>query len=36
MRILKSKEFWIGALLGYGAVVIFPQINIRTKSIKAG
>jgi hypothetical protein len=34
MRVLKSKDFWIGAIAGYALVVLFPQVNIRTKAIK--
>ena len=36
MGLLKSKQFWIGAIAGYAAVVVFPQINIRTKAVKTG
>ena len=34
MAMLRSKDFWIGALIGYALVVIFPQLNIRTKAVK--
>lgn len=34
MGMLRRKDFWIGALLGYGLVVVFPQVNIRTKAVK--
>ena len=34
MGILTRKEFLLGVLIGYAAVVIFPQLNIRTKAVK--
>ena len=34
MGILTRKDFLIGVLLGYALVVVFPQLNIRTKAVK--
>ena len=34
MGILTRKEFLLGVLVGYAVVVIFPQLNIRTKAVK--
>ena len=28
---LRSKDFWVGALLGYLLVVFFPAVNVRTR-----
>ena len=28
---IKDHKFWVGAIVGYALVVIFPQLNIRTK-----
>ena len=28
---LKNKAFWVGVIVGYAAVVIFPQLNVRTR-----
>jgi uncharacterized membrane protein YhaH (DUF805 family) len=33
---LRRKDFWIGVLLGYAVVVVFPQVNIRSKAVKFG
>lgn len=34
MGIVTRKDFLIGLLLGYAIVVVFPQLNIRTKAAK--
>ena len=34
MGIVTDKRFLLGLLLGYGLVVVFPQLNIRTKAVK--
>lgn len=34
MGILTSKQFLLGLLIGYSLVVVFPQLNIRTKAAK--
>lgn len=34
MGVLTDKRFLLGVLVGYAAVVIFPQLNIRTKAVK--
>ena len=36
MGILTRRDFLLGVLVGYAAVVIFPQINIRTRAVKGG
>lgn len=36
MGILTRRDFLIGVLVGYAAVVIFPQINIRARAVKGG
>ena len=35
MRFLKSGEFWLGFLVGYFLLVIFPQLNIRVAGVRA-
>ena len=35
MGILKDGRFWIGFLVGYFLLVIFPQLNIRVMGVKA-
>jgi hypothetical protein len=35
MGIVKSHTFWIGFLVGYFLLVIFPQFNVRAFGVKA-
>jgi hypothetical protein len=28
---LKNKAFWAGVVVGYAVIVLFPQLNVRTK-----
>jgi hypothetical protein len=35
MGIVKDGRFWIGFLVGYFLLVIFPQLNIRVMGVKA-
>lgn len=34
MGVLKDKRFWAGVLVGYVALLIFPQLNVRTAAGK--
>lgn len=31
MSILKTKDFWIGFLIGYALVVFVPSLNFKNK-----
>jgi hypothetical protein len=33
--ILKDQRFWIGFLIGYLFLVVFPQFNLRAMGVKA-
>jgi hypothetical protein len=33
--IVKSHQFWIGFLIGYFLLVVFPQLNVRAFGVKA-
>jgi hypothetical protein len=35
MGIVKDGRFWIGFLVGYFLLVIFPQLNVRVMGVKA-
>ena len=35
MHVLKDSRFWIGFLVGYFFLVVFPQFNIRAMGVKA-
>ena len=29
MAVLKNKHFWVGVVVGYLLLVVFPQLNVR-------
>lgn len=35
MGIIRDHRFWIGVAIGYLALVVFPQLNIRAAGVKA-
>jgi hypothetical protein len=35
VAILRDSRFWIGFLVGYLFLVVFPQFNVRAMGIKA-
>ena len=35
MGVLKDSRFWIGVLVGYLVLVVFPQMNVRAMGVKA-
>lgn len=35
MAVLKDGRFWLGFIVGYFFLVIFPQLNIRAMGVKA-
>lgn len=34
MNVLKSRQFWLGVIVGYLILVVFPQLNVRSMAIK--
>ena len=35
MSVLKDSRFWIGFIVGYLTLVVFPQFNVRLMGVKA-
>ena len=35
MNVLKDGRFWLGVLMGYLLLVVFPQMNVRAMGVKA-
>lgn len=35
MGILRDHRFWVGVLVGYLLLVVFPQANVRALGVKA-
>lgn len=35
MGIVRDHRFWVGVLVGYFLLVVFPQLNIRAAGVKA-
>ncbi len=35
MGILKDGRFWVGFLVGYFLLVVFPAMNVRAMGVKA-
>jgi multisubunit Na+/H+ antiporter MnhE subunit len=33
---LKSRQFWLGVIVGYLILVVFPQFNVRSMAVKKG
>jgi hypothetical protein len=33
---LKSRQFWLGVIVGYLILVVFPQLNVRSMAVKKG
>lgn len=31
---LKSRQFWLGVIVGYLILVVFPQLNVRSMAVK--
>jgi hypothetical protein len=36
MGMLKSRQFWLGVIVGYLILVVFPQLNVRSMAVKKG
>jgi hypothetical protein len=34
--VLKSRQFWLGVIVGYLILVVFPQLNVRSMAVKKG
>lgn len=34
MGVLKDKRFWAGVVVGYVALLLFPQLNVRAAARK--
>jgi hypothetical protein len=32
--VLKSRQFWLGVIVGYLILVVFPQLNVRSMAVK--
>lgn len=33
---LKNRQFWLGVVVGYLILVVFPQLNVRSMAVKKG